>query len=105
MTNEMLREYLSTIKLLRYTPFTLTTSNAIIKQIDFVRENGFGLVNQHLEIGLYSIGVPVTGRDGSVVAGLSISSGVAWPGIAKLKQRELPALWEAAKAITTGLPS
>lgn len=105
MTDEKLREYLSSIKLLRYTPFTLTSVNAIVKQINFVREHGFAQINQYLEIGLHSIGVPVFGRDGSVVAGLSISSGVAWPNLSELKKNELPALWEAAKTITNGLPS
>jgi IclR family transcriptional regulator, pca regulon regulatory protein len=105
MPDEKLREYLSSIKLSRYTPFTLTTTNSIVKQIDLVRERGFAQVNQHLEIGLHSLGVPVRGRDGSVVAGLSIGSGVAWPALNELKKRELPALWEAAQAITDCLPS
>jgi len=105
MTNDALRAYLQQQKLVSYTPFTITGVSALIKAIEKVRSTGYALINQHLEIGLHSIGVPVKGRDGAVVAGLSISSGVPWPSVEKLKKKELPAMIAAAGEITAGLPA
>ncbi|WP_409307667.1 DNA-binding transcriptional regulator KdgR [Pectobacterium sp. B1J-3] len=66
-------EILSTVEFTRSTPHTLCTADALLTQIDLVREQGYGEDNEEQEEGLRCIAVPVFDRFGVVIAGLSIS--------------------------------
>jgi len=56
-----------------FTPMTLHTPNALKAELVRVREQGFSLVAQELELGLCSIAVPIRAADGRVIAGLNVS--------------------------------
>ncbi len=58
----------------RSTERTITSTEALLKVLDGVREQGYGEDNEEQEEGLRCIGVPVFDRFGVVIAGLSISS-------------------------------
>jgi IclR family pca regulon transcriptional regulator len=70
-----------------------------------VRESGFAIVDQELEVGLRSIGVPIRDKGGAVLAGLSIS--VIEPQITReeMIKRYLRPLQNAAEEITSMLAS
>ena len=55
------------------TPFTEVDAGQFARTLETVREQGYAIVDQQLEIGLLSIGVPIRNRGGEVFAGLSIS--------------------------------
>lgn len=57
----------------RLTPNTITDSAALRRELSTVREQGWCLVDQELEIGLRSIAVPVLSPEGTVAAALNVS--------------------------------
>lgn len=55
------------------TPNTITDPAALRRELAAVRERGWCLVDQELEVGLRSIAVPVRSPDGTVAAALNVS--------------------------------
>ncbi|HEY0208476.1 DNA-binding transcriptional regulator KdgR [Acerihabitans sp.] len=67
------REILSGVVFNRSTQHTAADSEALLPELDLVREQGFGEDNEEQEEGLRCIAVPIFDRFGVVIAGLSIS--------------------------------
>lgn len=98
------RTWLTSVKLERYTPLTRISRAELSRELDQIRQAGFSVVDQELEIGLRSLGVPIRNKGGAVVAGLSVS--IMEPQIARdsIIERYLKPLQEAAEEITATLP-
>lgn len=86
------------------TPTTITTVQDLNVELDHVREQGYCLVNQELELGLQSVAVPVFGADGDVVCALNVSMSVL-PGADKSPELDsiLPKLRATADRIGADL--
>jgi len=97
--------YLKGVKLLALTPFTVTGRARLKKAVEQARVRGFSVVDQELEIGLRSIGVPIGDRGGRVVAAMSISVREPQLKTADMERRFLPALKRSALEITRLLPT
>jgi IclR family pca regulon transcriptional regulator len=82
------------------TDHTLTDPQALARELDAVREAGFCVVDQELELGLRSIAVPVRDGHGTVVAAANVSTRA---GSADVTREILPALRRCAAAIETDL--
>ena len=65
--------WLRDTKFRAYTPQTLHTASALKAELVRVREQGYSLVMQELELGLCSIAVPIRAADGHAIAGLNVS--------------------------------
>jgi IclR family KDG regulon transcriptional repressor len=72
MTERRLREYLGSIILKPRTPSTLTSVEALKKELKKVKENGFAFEDEEHEQGLRSIAAPVRDYDGVVVAAIAV---------------------------------
>lgn len=98
------RTWLASAKLERYTPLTRTSRTELGRELDAIRQADFSIVDQELEIGLRSLGVPIRNKGGAVVAGLSVS--IMEPQISResIIERYLQPLQEAAEEITATLP-
>ncbi|PYB72615.1 IclR family transcriptional regulator [Rhizobium wuzhouense] len=68
---------LSRSQLKAHTPRTLTDPMAIKAEIARVREQGYAVIDQELEIGLCSIAVPVRNDRGRVVAAINVGAPAA----------------------------
>jgi IclR family transcriptional regulator, pca regulon regulatory protein len=88
----------------QYTPLTRTRRVELEVLLRQVHQAGYALVDQELEIGLRSLGVPVRNRSGIAVAGLSISLLEAQLTTERIIERYLAPLQDAAKQITQSLP-
>ena len=88
----------------QYTPLTRTRRVELEVLLRQVHQAGYALVDQELEIGLRSLGVPVRNRSGVAVAGLSISLLEAQLTTERIIERYLAPLQDAAKQITQSLP-
>jgi IclR family pca regulon transcriptional regulator len=99
-----LRDWLSKLKVEKLTPFTRTSRSEIDRALEEVRNLGYSIVDQELEIGLRSIGVPIRNKGGAVVAGLSVSVIESQITPEVIVERYLPALRDAADEITSALP-
>ncbi|WP_448620349.1 IclR family transcriptional regulator domain-containing protein [Geodermatophilus sp. URMC 65] len=98
-----LDEYLAGRPLRQYTPRTITDPDRFRAALAEVRDQGYCLVDQELEIGLLALSVPVTGRDGRTSAAVSVSSSAARMTPAHFRRECLPPLREAASQISAAL--
>lgn len=83
------------------TPHTETRPEAIMAELARVRDQGFALIDQEIELGLCSIAVPVNDSRGRVVAALNLGTAAGpWP-VGDLARRFLPRLRQAQAELRT----
>jgi DNA-binding IclR family transcriptional regulator len=88
--------------ILAYTPRTETHPEALRAILREVVVRGYATTYEEFEIGLNSVGAPVLGPQGSVIAGVSISGPAHRLNLGKVSQI-LPELLEATAAISARL--
>ncbi|TDP86099.1 IclR family transcriptional regulator [Aquabacterium commune] len=81
------------------TPKTVTDPDRLLSVLGDVRRKGFALVSEELELGLMSLAVPVTDRQGRVVAALNVSTQPQRRTATELREQCLPMLQAVAKRI------
>jgi len=96
LTDDELASYLRRIKLAPYTNRTIVSKEQLTRTVAGVREAGFAIVDQELEIGLRSIAVPVKDYRGRVEAAINISVHAARVSGAEMEKAFLPPLRDAA---------
>jgi IclR family pca regulon transcriptional regulator len=99
LPDEAVEETLSKAERPKVTPSTLTEIKALVDEIASVRERGFSIVDQELELGLRSIAVPVRDARGDIVASMNVGAQAARASLADLTEKFLPALLEAQDAM------
>jgi IclR family pca regulon transcriptional regulator len=77
---------------LEYTATTVTDIDALADLIRQVREDGYAIVDQELEVGLRSIAVPVIDKRGNTLAALNIGTHAARVPAERLTKDYLPRL-------------
>ncbi|MEO8159906.1 MAG: IclR family transcriptional regulator C-terminal domain-containing protein [Arenimonas sp.] len=103
LSSAALGTWLREHKLRSITPATLHTATALKSELTRVRNQGYALVAQELELGLCSIAVPIRAGDGRVVAGLNVSMQYSDGVREAATARMLPALRGAQQAIERAL--
>jgi IclR family pca regulon transcriptional regulator len=83
----------------RHTPRTIVHKRALRAEIDRVRERGFAIVDEELELGLRSIAVPVRRAGDRVVAAVNVGVHAARFTPAAMEREILPVLQTAAAEI------
>lgn len=86
----------------KFTARTVTDEGALRAELDRVREEGWSLVDGELEHGLRALAVPVH-RGDAVVAAINLAMTSTGKDAAAQAERLLPALRDAAAAITADL--
>jgi IclR family transcriptional regulator, pca regulon regulatory protein len=104
LTESELDGYLSRVPLTRLTSRTVATGIELKRALDKVRRDGFSVVDQELEIGLRSIGVPVTDPSGKVIASINVGTQSARVSVAEMEAKFLPTLLHAARELGSLLP-
>jgi IclR family transcriptional regulator, pca regulon regulatory protein len=103
MPEDELDEFLAGRRFEALTERTVTEPAQLRGIVGEVREQGFALVDQELEIGLRSIAVPLTGADGRTMAALNVSAAAPRVPLEELEERLLPALRQTGEAISAAL--
>ncbi|MGE6781787.1 IclR family transcriptional regulator [Ensifer adhaerens] len=93
------REILSRSNLKANTPYTKTDPEDLIAEFRRVRDQGYALIDQELELGLCSIAVPLVNDRGRIVAALNIGAPAAHVPAAEMVERYLPLLQETQAAL------
>lgn len=90
---------LATADLTAHTRFTVTSRERLLEILAQVRDVGFALNDQELEIGLRSIAVPVRNVVGATVAAMNVSAQASRLSSGELIDTALPALRAAAERL------
>ncbi len=93
------REILSRSNLKANTPYTKTDPEDLVAEFRRVRDQGYALIDQELELGLCSIAVPLENDRGRIVAALNIGAPAAHVAAAEMVERYLPLLRETQAAL------
>jgi IclR family pca regulon transcriptional regulator len=97
-----LDEFLATTPLEGYTDRTITEPERLRRTIASVREQGWALVDQELEIGLRSIAAPLR-VDGRTIAAVNVSAAAPRVPLEQLRGKFLPELLKTVELIATAL--
>lgn len=97
------RDLLARTHLHANTNRTLTDVGAIIDELGRVRELGYAIIDQELELGLRSIAVPLKNRWGETIAALNVGAPAAHISLMQMTEDVLPLLKEAAENIRMSL--
>lgn len=83
-----------------YTDLTITRRSALRREVDTVREQGYAVAVDELEVGLTAAAAPIRNAHGDVIASISVSGPTFRLGAEKLEAIVVPALQEAALEIS-----
>lgn len=103
LSTDMLEVLLSRADLISLTPATETNPGKLRKDLVQVREQGYSIVDQELELGLRSIAVPISNRNGIAIAALGVSTNTAQCSIKDMIARVLPIIRDASRAISANI--
>ena len=104
MSEAELQAYFAKVTLRAYTERTVVSEQRLREILIEVRQCGYSVVEEELEIGLRSIAVPVRGASGATVAALNVGAQATRVTRAQLEQNFLPALLNAASELSVLLP-
>jgi IclR family pca regulon transcriptional regulator len=93
------RAYLERVELKALTPKTVTDRSSLMEIVARVREEGFALADEELELGLRSLAVPLKTRQGEVIAAMNVGVHAARVPLAEMVERFLPVLTENARVL------
>jgi DNA-binding IclR family transcriptional regulator len=69
------KDYLARTKLKRYTPFTITDPDLLLRELERARARGYAVNREELGVGVIAFAAPVLDRTGRVAAAVSLSAG------------------------------
>ena len=96
---ESLDDYFRQARVEPLTPMTITDEQRLRSALAQVREQGWCLVDQELEVGVRSVAVPLHDSAGRVFAAMNISTNATRVPTARLLGEHLPLLRQTAAAI------
>lgn len=83
-TEDMLDELIARKGLARFTDYTITTKQELLKELESIRTNGYAWDNQENEIGLCCLAFPIYDYTGRIIAGISATGPAIRMGSDKL---------------------
>lgn len=104
LPQDALDEYFERVTLKAYTERTVVSPARLREILAEVREAGYALVEEELEIGLRSIAVPVRGASGTVLAALNVGAQATRVSSRRMKEEFLPVLLQGAQDLSILLP-
>jgi len=103
LNDEEVRSLLKDAELPSLTPRTITDIDELCAELDTVRNQGWALVDQELELGLRSVAAPLRNSRGKAIASLNVSSNTMRVDLKTLRTDFLLALLETAERINARL--
>lgn len=103
LESQELDTYLASAVLHPHTERTITDPATLRTDLSKAAARGWAMADEELERGLRAVAVPITGRDGRVVAGIGVAATSARATLQDLRTRCLPVLLHTAQLISTAL--
>src|SRR5215470_3396776 len=104
LTEEQVNTELAKVDFVQHTKYTVTSRKRLEEILISVRQEGFALNDQELEIGLRSIAVPVRNVVGEVVAAMNVGAQASRVSLREMVDTFLPVLRSAADRLGGQLP-
>jgi IclR family pca regulon transcriptional regulator len=92
--------YLSEVIPERLTARTVTSKAQLRRILDEVREQGWAVIDQEVEVGVRSVAAPIRDYSGRTTAAINISSHASRVTMKELRERHLPLVLQAADRIS-----
>jgi PcaR/PcaU/PobR family beta-ketoadipate pathway transcriptional regulator len=73
MPEDQREEFLKTIKLIPFSPRTITRKRVLRIELERIRLRGFATGNEELEIGVRSVAAPIRNSEGKIIAAVNIA--------------------------------
>ena len=96
--------YLARTRLRPMTERTVASPQQLREILAGVREDGYAINDEELELGLRSIAVPVRGASGKVLAALNVGAQASRVSAAQMREEFLPVLQRGAQELSMLLP-
>lgn len=96
LPEEELEDYIARVEMEPFTEHTITDPGEFRAALEKVRQQGYAINDQALEVGLRSIAVPMYSRKGGVVAAMNVGANASQVSISELREKVLPQLQRAA---------
>ena len=96
--------YFAKTQLRPMTERTVVSQKRLRQILASVRQNGYAINDEELELGLRSIAVPVRGASGKVLAALNVGAQASRVSTAQMEQEFLPVLQRGAQELSVLLP-
>ena len=97
------RETLGRTELRANTERTIVDIDRLMAELERVRDQGYALINQELELGLCSIAVPLRNRFGKTIAALNVGAPAAHVSPEQMVEQFFPLLQDAAENVRLSL--
>lgn len=94
-------EILNQSSLKMHTRFTIYEIDALLAELKKVKDQGYAIIDQELELGLCSIAVPIFDKSGNVIAAINVSTHAIRNEAHILVDKFLPTLLRSAGILTT----
>ncbi|MBE01866.1 IclR family transcriptional regulator C-terminal domain-containing protein [Marinobacter lutaoensis] len=94
-----LEAFLARVELHRHTPASIVDREALRAELLSVREAGYAIVDQELDLGLRSVAVPVFSGAGELLGAINISTNAVRVDMATVRDSYLPRLQAVAEQI------
>lgn len=92
-------EWLATTRLPTFTAHTITDSQRLREEMARIRQQGWGISEQQLDLAYRGVAVPLRDHRGQVVASLSVSMPIQFETAQEAVDRVLPLLKEVAQSL------
>jgi IclR family pca regulon transcriptional regulator len=100
---EALDAYLRSAPLPPLTDRTVTDPSELRRMIDHVRQRGWAMVDQEVELGVRSVAAPIHDQRGRTVAAINVSSHASRVNLKEMRGRHLAVVRDAANRISEAL--
>ena len=97
---EGLDQYFARVTISAITKWTITSVAKLRREVEQIREQGWALVDQEVELGLRSVAAPIRNRSGQTIAAINISSHASRVNLKDMRARHLSLVLQAAAQIS-----
>lgn len=104
MAPDELDAYFARTRLRPMTERTVVSPEQLRQILAGVRQDGYAINDEELELGLRSIAVPVRGASGKVLAALNVGAQAVRVSAAQMREEFLPVLQRGAQELSMLLP-
>lgn len=96
---EQMRTYLDNVELVAYTHMTVTDKDELHRELQVIRQQGYGITESQYEVGMRGLSVPVKNRSGLLIGAISVSMSMAACSKGEAVRRCVPALQNTANTL------